>query len=192
MIRSHTYEEYVEMVKKFHGYAAPGVIIGGYMVDEAYRHLPENGIFDALCETAKCLPDSIQLLTPCTIGNGWLTVVNIGRYALTLYDKVTGVGVRVFIDHTRLTNWPEINTWFFRLKPKKEQDTERLQAEIREAESTIVGSMRVKVAHRILEKPKRGEFILCPGCNEAYPAGDGPLCLDCAREHLFARISEEG
>ena len=39
-IRNYTFEEFVERVKEFHGYAAPGVIIGGFMVDLAYRSLP--------------------------------------------------------------------------------------------------------------------------------------------------------
>lgn len=39
------------------------------MVDLACRHLTPGPIFYALCETPKCLPDSIQILTPCTLGN---------------------------------------------------------------------------------------------------------------------------
>ena len=97
-IMDHTFEEFVEMVRAFHGFEAPGVLIGGFMVDYASRHLSEGRLLDALCETPKCLPDAIQLLTPCTLGNGWLTTVKVGRFALTLYDKETGEGVRVFID----------------------------------------------------------------------------------------------
>src|SRR5512139_1693635 len=94
-IRSFTFEEYVERVRSFHGFAAPGVVIGGFMVDVAYQHLPDKGLFDTICETAKCLPDAIQLLTQCTVGNGWLRVIDIGRFALSLYDKSGGEGVRV-------------------------------------------------------------------------------------------------
>jgi formylmethanofuran dehydrogenase subunit E len=188
MIRSYTYEKYVEMAKEFHGYEAPGIIVGGFMVDLAYRHLPKEGLFDALCESPKCLPDAIQLLTPCTMGNGWLTVVNVGRFALTLYDKNTGEGVRVFIDPARLEKWPEIRTWFFKTKPKREQDTKRLHDEIRQAEDSILGVMRVKVAQRFLEKSRRGVFTVCPRCHEAYPAADGPVCLGCASDNLYTRV----
>ena len=41
-ICSYTFEEYVERVRSFHGFAAPGVVIGGFMVDLAYQHLPED------------------------------------------------------------------------------------------------------------------------------------------------------
>lgn len=187
MIRSYTYEEYVEVVAKFHGYAAPGVVIGGFMVDLAYRNLPKDGLFDAISETSKCLPDAIQLLTPCTCGNGWLTVNNIGRYALTLYDKASGDGVRVFVDHVKLQSWPELDAWFFKRKPKKEQDIDLLRKEIREAGDAILSVMKVRIAQGILEKAKRGGFVLCPRCDEAYPAADGPMCLDCARGSYFSR-----
>lgn len=187
-IRSHTYERFVEMVKEFHGYDAPGVIIGGFMVDLAYRSLTEEGLFDVLCETPKCLPDAVQLLTPCTIGNGWLTIINVGRFALTLYDKHTGKGVRVFIDTPRLEMWPEIKAWFLKLTPKGEQDEERLLKEIREAEDTIMSVRQVKVAKRILEKSRRGGFAVCPHCGEAYPSADGPICLGCADDNLFDSV----
>ncbi len=46
------------------------------MVDLALKNLPKGEFFDALCETPACLPDAVQLLTPCTVSNGWLKVVN--------------------------------------------------------------------------------------------------------------------
>jgi formylmethanofuran dehydrogenase subunit E len=187
-IRSHTYETFTDMVTEFHGYAAPGVLIGGFLVDLAYRSLPEEGLFDVLCETPKCLPDAVQLLTPCTIGNGWLTIVNVGRFALTLYDKHTGVGVRVFVDAARLENWPEIKAWFFKLKPKGEQDEKRLQEEIGEAGDAILGVTKVKVAKHLMDKPHRGGFGLCPRCGEAYPTADGPVCLGCAGDSMFVFV----
>src|SRR5208282_754967 len=61
-ILAYTFEEYSALVRKFHGSAAPGVMIGGFMVDLAYSRLPSGGLFDVICETAKCLPDAVQLL----------------------------------------------------------------------------------------------------------------------------------
>jgi len=60
------------------------------MVDLALK----NQFFDAVCETQACLPDTLQMLTPCTIGNGWLKIFDFGRYALALYDKYAGQGIR--------------------------------------------------------------------------------------------------
>ena len=187
-IRSLTFEEFVKKVEAFHGYGAPGVLIGGYMVDLAYRHLPEEGLFDALCETAKCLPDSIQLLTPCTVGNSWLVVLNFGRYAVTLYDKTTGRGVRVFVDPVKLEAWPEIKAWFYKLKRKKEQDVSLLMKEIEEAGSDICSIQHVVVADRIVKKAHRSGFAICPKCKESYPVADGPVCLGCREEGLYAVV----
>ena len=184
-IRSYSFQEFAERVRAFHSYAAPGVIIGGFMVDLAYQHLSPEGLFDALCETPKCLPDAIQLLTPCTIGNGWLVVTNTGRFALTLYDKTTGEGVRVSVDAEKLEEWPEIKNWFFKLKPKKEQDDQRLMAEIEEAGTRIFRIQHVKVSEKVREKKHRTGFAVCPRCNEAYPLADGPVCIGCQGEPLW-------
>ncbi|MCX5844063.1 MAG: formylmethanofuran dehydrogenase subunit E family protein [Deltaproteobacteria bacterium] len=115
-IGSYSYEEYLHLVKSFHGNLAPGLIIGGFMVDLALKELPEGELFDAMCETPVCLPDAVQILTPCTIGNGWLKIVNFGRFALALYEKNEGQGIRVYMDSARLEPWPEIKSWFFKLK----------------------------------------------------------------------------
>ena len=117
-IGPHSFDEFVSIVKSFHGYTAPGVIMGGIMVELALKNLPEGEFFDAVCETPKCLPDAIQLLTPNTIGNGWLKILHFGRYALSFYEKFEGAGVRVFVDPKKLEDWPEVKDWFFKLKPK--------------------------------------------------------------------------
>jgi formylmethanofuran dehydrogenase subunit E len=184
-ILSYTFEEFVDYVKSFHGFEAVGVIIGGFMVDLAYRHLPEKGLFDAVCETSKCLPDAVQLLTPCTTGNGWLRVINVGRFALTLYDKETGEGVRVFVDPERIEAWPELRAWFLKLKSKKEQDVDRILDEARRAGAGICGVKHVKVVDRVRNRRHRGGFAICPVCRETYPVADGPRCLSCQGERLY-------
>jgi formylmethanofuran dehydrogenase subunit E len=184
-IRSYTFEEYVERVRSFHGFAAPGVVIGGFMVDLAYQHLPQEGLFDAICETAKCLPDAVQLLTPCTVGNGWLSIINIGRFALALYDKSKGEGIRVSLDPVKLEAWPEIRSWFFKLKPKKEQDYKLLMEQIKEAGASICSIQKVRVASHFLKKQDRVGFAICPRCKESYPIADGAICLGCQGEALY-------
>jgi formylmethanofuran dehydrogenase subunit E len=172
-------EEYSHLVQSFHGYTAPGVIIGGFMVNLAKRNLAEGVLFNAICETTVCLPDAIQLLTPCTVGNGWVKIINLGRFALSLYDKDQGNGFRVFLDPKKLDNWPEIKNWFFKLKPKAEQDTELLMAQIKQAGETLSGIHPIRVRPDFLKKEKRGEIVMCPCCQEAYPARDGEVCRGC-------------
>jgi formylmethanofuran dehydrogenase subunit E len=184
-ICSYTVEEFIERVQSLHGFAAPGVLIGGFMVDLAKQHLPKEGLFNAVSETAKCLPDAIQLLTSCTVGNGWLTVINIGRYAVTLYEISSGEGIRVFLDPAKIEEWPEIKNWLFKLKPKKEQDYELLMEQIKEAGTRMCSFQHVKVALRLFEKKHRGDIVRCPRCNEAYPGADGAICLGCQGEYPY-------
>lgn len=191
-IGRYTFEEFIDIVKTFHGAPAPGVLIGGFMVDLAYQNLPANGIFDALCETPKCLPDSIQLLTPCTTGNGWLRVINTGRYAMTLYDKRTGEGARVFIDPAKVDKWPEIKCWFFQLKGKEASGLQALIEEIREAGAGICSVTRVKVANTLFQQSRRKEsFTICPGCGESYPASDGSRCRGCHGQAFYSVLPDE-
>ena len=96
--RDYSVDEFLKLTESFHGYPAPGVLIGAKMVDIAMNRMPTGVLFDAVCESSKCLPDAVQLLTPCTLGNGWLRVVPLGRYALTLFDKRSGQGIRVYVN----------------------------------------------------------------------------------------------
>lgn len=181
-ILEYSFEDYAEMVVKFHGSQAPGVLIGGFMVNLAVRNLPKDILYDAICETRSCLPDAIQLLTPCTTGNGWLKVINLGRYALTLYDKDKDKGhegVRVFLDTQKVRSWVEINEWFFKLKSSKEQGRRELLRQIKEAGEAILGLQRVCVQPQFTVKQHKGRIAVCPGCHEAYPADDGETCLSC-------------
>ena len=59
-----------------------------------------------LVETKKCLPDAVQLLTLCSTGNGWMRVTNLGRYAVSLYDKYTFKGWRAAVDLKKLEHFP--------------------------------------------------------------------------------------
>ncbi len=188
-IRSYTVEEYIKRVEAFHGFSAPGVVLGGFMVELAYQHLPAEGLFDAISETTKCLPDAIQLLTPCTIGNNWLRIVDLGRFALTLYDKKQGEGVRVYVDPVKLDKWPEIQTWMLKLKPKKEQDAHRLLLELLDAGTSILGYQKVKVDLSRFNKHERTRASICPVCGEGYPSSDGEICLGCRGDRQYCVIS---
>jgi len=190
-ILSHSIDEYIKMVTSFHGYPAPGVLIGGFMVDLAYTKLPKDGLYEVICETAKCLPDAIQLLTPCSTGNQRLKVIDTGRYAFTLYEKRSGEGVRVYLDWTLLDEWPEIKGWFLKLTPKEAQDEGVLIREIKEAGSDICGMEKVQVKLDSLNKRKKSSISICPSCNEAYRTSDGALCPACKGSVLpYGRMSK--
>jgi formylmethanofuran dehydrogenase subunit E len=189
-IMGYSYDEYVKIVRHFHGYQAPGVIIGGFMVDMAVRNLPSGVFYNTICETRSCPPDAIQLLTTCTIGNGWLTIIHSGRFAITLYDKESNKGVRVYLDAEKVKAWPEIQAWYFKLISKKEQNQERITREMLEAGGSILSAQHVQIRPRIAEKKHKGNIAVCPSCQEAYPAADGAMCLACQGDMSY--VEEPG
>lgn len=188
-IGPYTHEEFMEEARKFHGYPAPGIIIGGYMVELAKSHMSPSVLYDALSETGQCLPDAIQLLTPCTVGNGWLRILNFGRYAMSLYDKRTGEGVRVYLDADKLDPWPAIREWIFKTRPKKEQDTDRLQEEIYEAAIAILSARPVTVKPEMLGRRDKGAIVRCAMCGEPHPAAYGTLCRACQGDSPYSKGS---
>ena len=181
----------MHLVRSFHGSIAPGLIIGGFMVDLAMEDFPKGIVFDAISETRSCLPDAIQLLTPCTVGNGLLKVLDLGRYALCLFDRDGGQGVRVSSTPQRLEDWPGIRDWFFKLRPRKEQDPNALRDQIIEAGTSILTMQRVTVEIASLGKKGNGAIATCPSCKEAYPLKDGPSCLACQGNSPYKRETDD-
>ncbi len=187
-ICTYSYEEYLHLVKSFHGTLAPGLLIGGFIVDLAMKHLPEGEFFDAVCETPVCLPDAVQILTPCTIGNGWLSVVPFGKFAVTLYEKYSGRGVRVYLDTKKLEAWPEVRDWYLKKKKKDQQDADALFAQIREAGHRLLGIQQVQVEPEKVRRKKMGPVDVCPVCGEAYPIRDGDKCRGCQGEAPYKDV----
>ncbi|MDO9630371.1 MAG: FmdE family protein [Humidesulfovibrio sp.] len=184
-IGPYTFEEFKDKAAAFHGYPAPGLLIGGYMVELARRGLPEGTLFEAVVETPKCLPDAVQILTPCTVGNGWVRVLNLGRYAVALYDKFTGAGFRVWLDVDKMAPYGEISSWFLKLKAKADQDTDRLFAEIKAAGENICSIAPIQMADHARKHKGMGRVALCPICTEPYPAPDGAICRGCQGESPY-------
>lgn len=184
-IGQHSFAGYIDMATLFHNYPAPGLILGGYMVEEARRFISEGTLFEAISETSWCLPDAIQMLTPCTIGNGWVRVLNLGRYAMSLYDKYTGRGVRVWLDYEKIPESSEIRVWLMKTKAKQEQDSPRLLKEIGMYGAEILSSRPICVRKSHLVKRSKGDIALCPQCGEAYPVFHGAVCRSCMGENPY-------
>lgn len=162
----------------FHGRLAPGLYLGFFMIEKAKNLLGEVEMFDAVVETVKCLPDSVQLMTPCTVGNGWLKVFDYGNFALTLYDKKTKEGVRVWVDLKKIPSGTVFYKWFTRKQEEKDCDVETVLAEIKQLGDSLFSFSRVVVK---LEKKKHLPLTTCKKCEELFPdenSVDG-LCLNC-------------
>lgn len=187
-IGSYTFAEFTQLAANFHGYAAPGLLLGGFMVEMAKSRLPEGTLFEAVVETGKCLPDAVQLLTLCSVGNNWMKIHNLGRYAVTLFDKYTGEGVRVSVDSTKLSQWPEIESWLLKRKPKAEQDQAQLLREIEEAGDSLCKAEAVTMKRRFMGHAHMGGVGVCPLCHEPYPVEDGAVCRGCQGDAPYVTV----
>ena len=168
----------------FHTYAAPGLLIGVFMVDYALELLgkkPTDRIY-VTCETHKCLPDPPQVIMHATIGNHRLRVLPIGKFALTLTPfsaKEYADGVRVYIDRKKLEKYPVVALWFdnspdFNAGTMKRQLVDEILTSGRDILS--FDRIRMKVTHK-----KKWRSATCPSCGEqiAEDLMEGGICAGC-------------
>jgi formylmethanofuran dehydrogenase subunit E len=190
MEREHTIcgmnlSDFLIRMEEFHGYRSPGLLLGSVMLDVALRELGQTPYLNVVTETVVCLPDAVQLLTPCTIGNGFLQVLDWGKFALTSYDRITRSGVRVWFRADVLNDFPLIRHWFDRSnRPPEKPPFEELASEIMRAGETLVNQRRVRL-HRPLKEAERIPTGRCPQCGEFYALRLGPACPACRGEGYY-------
>lgn len=178
----------------FHTYAAPGMLIGVFMVDYALSltgKKPGEKIF-VTCETHKCLPDPPQVIMNATTGNHRLRVLPIGKFAITLTPfsaKDRAEGVRVYVDREKLKRYPTIASWYdntpaFKPATMKKQ----LADEILAAGHDILSfeRIRMKVTHK-----KKWNSVTCPSCGEQVPQDlmEGNRCAGCGSLSYYEKVT---
>lgn len=168
----------VEEIVRFHGFPAPGVVIGALMVDWAQEQIGSGVEADAIVETLRCLPDAVQLFTPCTLGNGWMRVLDWDRFALTFYDRTTLRGCRVWLDAGKTATHPAIHDWFLKRAPKDALPLETLLGRILEARRAVL-SCRSVIVTDFLRRSKKESVAICPECGEAFDPAAGDCCKGC-------------
>lgn len=187
-------QDQIQQLSGFHTYAAPGVLIGAFMVDYALEltHAnPEEKLY-GVCETPKCLPDALQVIAHCTTGNNRLRVIPIGKFAITLNgpsDKENTEAVRVYVDLNKMKKFPVLDMWYAN-SPSYDKHTmsDRLQEEIFRAGRDILSYEKVRVT---VTPKKKWKSVTCPICGETVPdylAVDG-RCGACGSMKYYTGIS---
>ncbi|MDF1591979.1 MAG: formylmethanofuran dehydrogenase subunit E family protein [Desulfobacterales bacterium] len=177
-------QEFLDAIENFHGWKAPGIVLGGFMVDWARELFGPDVEADAIVETTHCLPDAVQLFTPCTFGNGWLKVLDWDKFALSLYDRYSLSGYRVWLDLEKTRAVTDLYDWYMRRKPKKDLPLDVLLNAIFTARRSILSSRTIRMK-QLYQRKKKGQIEICSGCGEAYPAAQGPRCTACQGEGYF-------
>lgn len=176
--------DYLIKAEEFHGHVSPGLVMGGFLVDAAWAILGPTPHLNAVVETVVCLPDAVQILTPCTLGNNFMQVLDWGKFAVTLYDRETLAGARAWVDRERVAAVPEIAGWFLRgaggiVLPKDEVVAHLTR---RGPELLQARAVTLPAALKPTEKVATGP---CPACGESYPLRQGEACLACQGQAYY-------
>lgn len=175
---------YLQRAEEFHGHVSPGVVLGGFLLEAVWEGLGDTPYLNAVVETVVCLPDVVQMLTPCTLGNNFMQVLDWGKFALTLYDRETLRGYRAWADRQAIAQVPEVAGWFLRgaggvLLPKEEVVVHIA----RQGRSLArVAPVNLPQALKPTEKVATGP---CPQCGESFPLRQGERCLACQGQAYY-------
>jgi len=177
-------KECLQKVERFHGWKAPGLVLGIFLVDRARTLLGDGVEFDAIVESRHCLPDAVQLFTPCTIGNGWMKILDWDKFALSFYDRRSRQGWRVWLDLHKARRYPDLHRWYMRTVPKKQLPLEVLLPVIIEAGPAVLSEAPIAVT-RYYRRIKKGDIAVCPICGEASTAGRVAGCRACRGDGYY-------
>ena len=179
------FEEYLYSMEEFHGARSPGMVIGGMLLDRAMSELGPSEFLNVACETVMCLPDAVQLLTNCTMGNGYLQVLDWGKFALCAYDRITLQGVRAWLDLSEIGKHQVVAEWFQRTgKPRVKPPFDELAQAFLESGEDLIRWRSVKL-HQALKDDAKVATGPCPDCGESYPLRQGERCLACQGDAYY-------
>lgn len=90
----------IEKTIAFHGHSCPGLAIGIRASELVKQRLGGIDSADllAVVETDMCGVDAIQFLTGCTFGKGNLIHRDVGKMAITFFNRRSGDGFRAILN----------------------------------------------------------------------------------------------
>lgn len=170
--------KWYDQAADFHHKRAPGLLIAAAMIDACRSRLGAvKDRINAISESVSCLCDVIQIMTDCTIGNRYLTINgDLGRFALTLYDRADGRGIRAYIDLDKISaeETPELYRFFWRTRSAEVKaggiarlkSGEQVIEEFLRVKEKIIGMQKVSV--KKFGKPEKPSAERCKSCHESF------------------------
>ena len=171
-------------LEHFHGDRTPGLILGALMVDWAFELLGIDSDPKAVVESRHFLPDAVQILTPCTLGNGRLVALDWNKMALSLFDRRRLAGYRVWLDLKKTRAIASIYAWQMNLPLPPRVFTDDIISDLLMAGRAVLSSRAIPVTRPFIP-PRPGAMTVCPKCGEAYPASHGDHCRACRGESYY-------
>jgi len=172
--------ELIRLALEFHGFPVPGAIIGVFMADWAIELMPEVKRMGAVIESWLCLPSGIHTVLRYRLGKTQYRVVDLHKIACTFYDKDTGLGQRIYLDHRKLAPFPRIEAWYRRTLdhslPKGVRWAPVCEEALRARRKPLTArAVRMTVRELGLETP----VVECAGCGELFLSTGGDRCRGC-------------
>jgi formylmethanofuran dehydrogenase subunit E len=138
-----------------------------------------------IVETDRCLPDAIQLVTDCRLGNRTLKLQDYGKMAATFVDLATSRAIRVAAresaNRKALELYPALD---------REEALSLAYRNLSEAQLCDVRFVRVQLGPEDLPG-YRAPRVICDQCGEGIAfrrevrSGDRTLCGACAGESYY-------
>lgn len=191
------FKSLVDKVYALHVKIAPAIPIAVAMVNLARKKLGDVKLkVVAISETRACLPDAIQVMTGCTIGNGYLKIYDdIGRYALTLFDRADGRGIRVYVDLKKIVKetMPETYKFYRRLRDPRVNDDMKIR---RASNKLVIDEFYAAGTEAILSwehvtvketaKPPINKVFICEKCEESFhSSSEKKTCSVCSEQNAY-------
>jgi formylmethanofuran dehydrogenase subunit E len=107
-----------------------------------------------------------------------MKILDWDKFALSLYDRRTKQGYRVWVDREKMRPYPELYKWYMRLIPKKELPLDVLLGIILKAGRHVLSSRAITMT-QYDDRVKKTDINVCPVCNEAFTAAQGSICRAC-------------
>jgi formylmethanofuran dehydrogenase subunit E len=196
MMREPQIEELLEEIRHFRRAIEPGIAYGIKMILAAketlkVKDLKKINLF-VVVETTHCLPDAIQFLSGCTIGNRRLIVRDHGKMAATFIARDTDKAIRITISPTFQKRDAQRSREFMQLKRKRkfaEIESRRIQEALEILEAPNDEMLRIQEVE--ITEPFSTIFIptaivICEKCGESVREGKirikngKKICSECA------------
>lgn len=183
-------EEYVKLAAK-DGRTRSGIVLGIRMALLALKELgledplPEHRSLVAFVETDRCLPDAIQVVTGCRLGNRTLKFKDLGKMGATFVELKTNRAIRIAARESA-------NQEALRAFRHLEKEDALQQAYRTLPDETLFTRQWVSIDLPPEERPgHRAPRVLCAECGEGVAFGrevkrEGRvLCRACAGDRYF-------
>ncbi len=183
-------------IGRFRRAVEPGIAYGIKMIFSVQKFLKIKDLRKVnllvVAETSRCLPDAIQFLCGCTIGNRRLVIKDHGKMAATFFNRDAGRAVRVTISPKFQKRDVQRSKEFMHLKGKREFaeiESRRLQDALdilRVPDEELLRFQEVEITESLSAIFVPSGIVFCEECGESVRESkvqikDGrKLCLPCA------------